>query len=289
MSFDVNTKSRLERIVQPFELVANARRKFQSPKDLVPSISSLTCDVWQESSLGDKMHKLILVIDGQVDVEGASGGWLVIANHLILIPADRTFNLRTSAKARVVLVHLDPQDHDWVHHGCWVTQANTLALEYLSHLQSISAEKDNPVSARQLFRSLSILCRNWFANPRILWLPAAQSEELRSFVSYVRNNLITASVGGTCKACNLAQRTLQRLSFNEFSFGLKTLITEMRMMLAMELLVAGEASIADVASAVGFSNMGSFTSAFHIRVGISPSEFRLKNANGRKSCKLLLS
>jgi AraC-like DNA-binding protein len=289
LSVAVTTRSRLERSVQPFELVENTRRKFQSPKDLQPSIATLGCNEWQESSSGDKMHKLILVVEGQVDVEGASGGWLVIANHLILIPAERTFNLRTSAKARLVVVHLDPNDHDWHHHGCWVTGANTLALEYLAHLQSVSTTSKNFETTRHLFRSLSILCRDWFANPRILWLPAAQSDEMRSFVTYVRNNLVKTSVAGACKSCNLAQRTLQRLSLQEFSFGLKTLITEVRMMHAMELLVRRDASVTEVASAVGFSSMGSFASAFNTRVGQSPSEFRLKNANSRKSCKVLLS
>ena len=85
MSTAVTTKARLERLVRPFKFVANGDRKFEPNAAMLPCIASIACDGWQESSPGDKMHKLILVLAGQVDVEGASGGWLVIPNHILHI------------------------------------------------------------------------------------------------------------------------------------------------------------------------------------------------------------
>lgn len=289
MPVTVSTKSRLERIVRPFELVVSKSRKFAPGVGMVPSIVSVACDSWQESSVGDSMHKVILVLKGQVDIEGMSGGWLVIPNHIIFVPAHRSFNLRTTRKAHVVVVHLHPDDHLWHHHGCWVTQANALAVQYSSYVLSASTrEAGNSVILRQLLRTFSLMCRDWFANTRILWLPSAKSDELRLFVNHVRGNLSCVTVAEACKACKLAPRTLQRLSQQEFSFGLKTLITEVRMMRAMELLVSGDLSVGAVASSVGFSSLGSFTSAFSQRIGVSPGEFKQKNAASLRSCRALI-
>ncbi len=230
------------------------------------------------------MHKMILVLEGQVDVEGASGGWLVIPNHIIFIPSDRPFNLHTAAKTTVIVAHLDPDDAEWQHHGCWVTQANGLAHEMLSYLLKIQIEEPHSETMRQIFRTLSLLCRDWFANPRILWLPQAKSEATRTFITYVRDNLPSATVAEACRASKLPQRTMQRIAQEEFGHGLRMLISEVRMMRAMELLVTGESSVEAVARAVGFSSLGSFGAAFSERVGLSPGEFKQRNRAALRAC-----
>lgn len=255
---------------------------------MTPSMTTVDCDRWQESSTGDVMHKTILVLAGQVDVEGASGGWLVIPNHIIFIPAHRPFNLRTSSGMRAHVAFLHPDDHAWHHHGCWVTQADSLAHEFFAHILRISAkEPQGSDTLRQMFRTLSYLCRDWFANPKMLWMPAAKSQEMRGFVAYVRGHLSDVTVLAACGACNLARRTMQRLSQEEFSFGLKTLITEVRMMRAMELLVKGDISVETVARSVGFSSLGAFTFAFSERVGVSPGEFKQRNRAALRSCQAI--
>ncbi|HVT50020.1 MAG TPA: hypothetical protein VHE77_00530, partial [Dongiaceae bacterium] len=82
--------------MRPFKLVACDLRCFAPDPSRKPSIHLVQSGAWQESSTGDSMHKMILVLGGQVDVEGGSGGWLIIPNHIIFIPADRAFNLRTA-------------------------------------------------------------------------------------------------------------------------------------------------------------------------------------------------
>ncbi len=234
--------------------------------------------------MGEAMHKMILVLDGQIDVEGGQGGWLVIANHIIFIPADRAFNLRTATKTAAIVAHLDPADAEWQHHGCWVTRANGLAHEMFGYLLKIYGESPDTETVRQICRTLSLLCRDWFANPRILWLPQAKSEATRAFITHVRDRLPSATVAEACRACALPQRTMQRIAQEEFGHGLRTLISEIRMMRAMELLVKGDNSVETVARMVGFSSLGSFSAAFSERVGLSPGEFKQRNRAALRAC-----
>ena len=264
------TTARLTRAILPFKPTALNRRRFLSNPDGEPSAARLESDAWHEGSLGDPMHKLILVLAGHVDVEGGSGGWLVIPNHLIFVPANRQFNLRIRSHTVASVVHLDPSDCPWRYEGCWVTTATTLAHEMIAFALRIAPGSD---TARQLFRTLSYLCRDWFANPRMLFVPAARSPELRAVVAYVRDNLADATVAGACAAAGLPQRTLHRRCQVELGFGLRTLIREVRIMRAMELLAGRDSPIQVVANAVGFASIPSFTAAFSQRLGVSPAEY----------------
>lgn len=282
----VTTATRLERTTLPFELLTGEARRFSGAASHEPSIATIDCDRWSESSHGDELHKIILVLRGQIDVEGGSGGWLVIPNHMIFVPANRPFNLRTSPGTRAHVAFLDPDDHPWHHHGCWVTQANPLVHELLGLMTRMNERlPEGAATQRQLFRTLSHLCQEWFANPKMLWLPAARSDEMRAFIGFVGGHLADATVSAACEACRLAPRTMQRLSHEEFSFGLKTLIIEVRMMRAMELLVQDNIAIEAVAQSVGYSALSAFTSAFHKRTGVSPSEYRQSNRAALQSCR----
>jgi len=230
----------------------------------------LELDAWHEGSLGDAMHKLILVLAGQVDVEGGSGGWLVLPNHLILIPAERQFNLRTIDGTVADVVHLDPADAPWRHEGCWVARASPLAQEMMSYVRHLDPGRE---ATRQVLRALSHMCTDWFASPRVLFVPAARSAELRAVTAYVRDHLADATVSGACEAARMPQRTLHRKCQQELGFGLRTLIREMRLIQAMEILAGGEMSVQDVARKVGFASVPSFTSAFTDRLKVSPSEY----------------
>jgi AraC family transcriptional activator of mtrCDE len=62
------------------------------------------------------------------------------------------------------------------------------------------------------------------------------------------------------------------------------LISEIRMMRAMELLVKGDTSVETVARSVGFNSLGSFGAAFSERVGLSPGEFKQRNRAALRTC-----
>jgi AraC-like DNA-binding protein len=270
----VDTLFRLDRSAQVFEPLGSRIRKLASDSTGQASASELVLDDWQEGSLGDPMHKLVLVVSGQVDLEGGSGGWVIVPNFMVFIPANRPFILRTASGTILHVAHLSPAVCEWHHEGCWVTRAPPLAREMLKHaVQWTPAEARELDVAEPFFSVLSHLCRDWFSKPRIMWLPAAKSPEMRALMGYVRDHLADACMEGACAATGLSARTLQRRCEDELGFGWREFVREARILRAMELLAQGGHPVGWVARAVGFSSLSAFTLAFSKRVGMSPSEF----------------
>ncbi|WP_170285083.1 AraC family transcriptional regulator [Microvirga aerophila] len=229
------------------------------------------------------MHKLVLVVSGQVDLEGTSGGWVIIPNHLVFIPAGRPFIFQTAKGTVLHVAHLRPDICNWHHEGCWATNAPPLAREMLQYAVRWTPDEACKLDvARHFFSALSHLCRDWFSKPRIMWLPAARSPGMRAVMLYIRDHLADASMDGACAATGLSVRTLQRHCEEELGFGWREFIREARILRAMELLAQGRHPVGSVSKIVGFKSLSAFTVAFAKRVGMSPSEFIRHHATVRR-------
>lgn len=270
----VTTLARLDRAALPFEPGDSTARRLVPADTDVPQARRLVVTDWVERSLGDPLNKLILVEQGLVDLGGASGGWLVLPNHLVFIPAQRAFAIRAEA-ATMTVAHLVPADAPWPHAGCWVTGATPLAREMLAQATAWSAaDVRGEPGPRAFFGALSHLCRDWFSNPRMLWTPAVSSEPMRRAVRYVRSHLADATLEGACDAAGLAARTFQRRCEQELGLPWRSFLREVRLMRAMELLSGSGASIGAVAEETGFGSLAAFTTSFSDRTGLTPGEFR---------------
>ncbi len=269
----VTTTQRLLRTASDFVAAATPDRLLAPDPVEVERAVLLAADAWQEGSLGDPMHKLVLVRAGVMDLEGASGGWLVLPGHMVFIPADRAFSLRTGPGTKLEVVHLDPARTTWHHHGCWVAAATPLAASLIERALAWDAgEASRAPLAPYLFRTLALLCGEIFSGPRMLWLPAAKSTEMRNVVHYLSGNLANASAGDAATAAGLSVRTLQRRCVDEFQMSWRAFLREARMMRALELLMLGH-SISAIAGLVGFESVSAFTVAFGQRFGRPPSEY----------------
>jgi AraC-like DNA-binding protein len=78
-------------------------------------------------------------------------------------------------------------------------------------------------------------------------------------------------------AVNLSPRQLQRRFIEAFGMPPRDLILKLRVQAACELLLKGDASIAQVAAEVGFQDQGAFTVAFKKEMGTPPLRYRAQH------------
>jgi len=269
----VTTLTRLDRAASEFVPASSPVRLTLSPQPGLELALALRPGAHEEASLGDPMHKLVLVRAGMLDLEGAAGGWLVLSQHMVFIPADRPFSLRTRPDTLLMVVHLDPQRTRWCHQGCWVAPVPPLALHLVERALAWDEQTvRGDALAGSLLRTLALLCPEWFSNPRMLWVPAARSEAMRTVVRYVADHLASASAALAARAAGLSQRTLQRRCLDELQMTWRGLLREVRMMRALELLCQGS-PVGSVAVEVGFESLSAFTVAFRERFGMPPSAY----------------
>lgn len=281
------TRERLKRGATAFSATLNVQRSLASPENGQPSAQHIANRLLHEGSQGDAMHKLLYVRAGYLDIEGCFGGWIVLPGHMILIPAERAFNIKSMTATRIDVVHLDPAATPWHHHGCWVSRATPLAREMIGHAVALSREQeqdqDSSAQHKQKFTTylaaLSLLCGDWFHNHRVLFLPTAQSEMTARLLTYLRDHIADASVEDACHVIAVPQRSLHRHCMQEFGFNLRTLIREIRIICAMELLSTSDFSIGTISQKVGFSSLSAFTSAFSHRLGMTPRDYAAEARN----------
>lgn len=115
----------------------------------------------------------------------------------------------------------------------------------------------------------------------IAWLQA--SAPARDLAGSVRQCLKVQladgfpDIGLTAEAAGLSVRTLQRRLFAQ-GFEYSALLEQVRFERAVELLRGTDAKIVDIAHELGYQEAASFTRAFRRWTGLSPQEFRLRDA-----------
>jgi AraC-like DNA-binding protein len=250
------------------------RARFRVAATLPEHAALIDCDRLVERSPGDAKAKIVEVRRGRFDLEGPRGVWLIVPSHMVFIPADRPYIIRTEPGTQVAVVHLDPQRTPWHHEGCWVTAVPPLAHEMVQYALRWPATRDaaEPV-AESFFRTLALLCRDWFSKERILWLPAGRSAEVARAIQHVMDNLEDASIEQAAVAACLTARTLRRRFKAETGMTWRRFVREARMTQAINLLGSGRMRVSEVALSVGFRSIGAFTHAFSAQFGRTPSDF----------------
>ena len=250
------------------------KARFRAAATLPEHAALIDCDRLVEQSGGDPRPKLVQVRRGRFDLEGPRGVWLIVPSHMVFIPPGRPYVIRTAPGTQVAVLHLDAQRTPWHHEGCWVTAVTPLAHEMIDYALRWPEARDpaDPV-ADSFFRTLALLCRDWFSKDRILWLPAGRSPEVARSIQHVMENLEEASIEQAAAVAGLTARTLRRRFKAETGMTWRRFVREARMTQAINLLGSGRMRVSEVALSVGFRSIGAFTHAFSAQFGRTPSDF----------------
>ncbi|CAN5828877.1 helix-turn-helix transcriptional regulator [soil metagenome] len=226
-------------------------------------------------------HYLLYASTGAFHLEVGNARWLLPPQRAAWVAVGTPLRLTgagTGATSSVLFVEQALPQFAFI---CRVFAVSALAREMLLYAMRWGADREpTPDSAANqsadyFFQSLATVCIELAAQPDELWLPQAQSTELRTALDYTLNNLGDAlTVSDVARAVSVSERTLARRFTEETSMTWTHYVRRARMIRAMELLGAVEPKIIDIAYAVGFTSISAFNHAFREFTGETPSSYR---------------
>ena len=104
---------------------------------------------------------------------------------------------------------------------------------------------------------------------------AKRQAVLRSATQYMRENLSHFSVADLCAYLNIEERTLRNIFVQNLNTPPKQYFEFLRLEEAKRYLETTALSIAAIASQLGFSNPGHFSTAFRKEYGVTPKSYRM--------------
>ncbi|CAN7457053.1 helix-turn-helix transcriptional regulator [Phenylobacterium sp. LjRoot225] len=219
------------------------------------------------------MHQLQYAFDGAIEVEDAHARYLLPRSLAAWIPAGVAH--RTSlhrVRSGSILFGRDtvPPTGDRVR----IVEVSPLMREMVQGAMRWPLTAPQDATGRAYFAALVRLCAEWIVEETPLSLPTAREPRLQAAMAYTRAHLRDGDIGAACRAAGLSERTLGRRFRHEIGMSWEEYRRRSRLLAAAALLDAGEASIGEVAAAVGFESQSSFARAFRGLTGKSPREFR---------------
>lgn len=128
--------------------------------------------------------------------------------------------------------------------------------------------------ANSFFRTLGMLCGEWIKEEMPFRLPAASTARIAAAMEYTLANLERATLEGAAAVAALSPRQFRRRFSAESGIVWRQFHHQARMLRAMELLAAPQASVTEVAYAVGFNSLSAFAKSFCRFTGQAPNEYR---------------
>jgi AraC-like DNA-binding protein len=225
------------------------------------------------------VHQIEYAIGGVVEVETASGHYLVPPQQAAWLPMGLEHQATMNADVRTVAVMFDraliPDGGD---------RARILAVSPLIREMMIYALRwpierahSDPISDA-FFQTLGNLVIEALDHEAPLSLPSSEHPIVAAALAYTKEHLQTVTCDEVSRAVSVSERTLRRLFAEELGLSWRTYLLHARMLRAMALLAAPGQSVQETATAVGFDSLSSFTRAFTQFCGETPSAYRRRAA-----------
>lgn len=245
------------------------------PAALYASHAILLRDQRQDvTSGGEGFDQLVLCLRGDLHLTGPAGSWGIPEGHMVFIPSDRPYRLRTLATADLILVRFCKGEVDWQHDGCWVCPGDAFSRQLLEHGLKWNADA-GPGAARgaAFFVTLGDMVPDWFRKPRMHWTPVAGTAAIQRLVELAHARGPGLTLPEAARHAGMSERTLRRRMQDDLGQSWREFMRELRMKRAMELLRAQTGSIIEIAFETGFASSSAFSHAFSDYVGTTPSAY----------------
>lgn len=250
--------------------------------DTAPAPSFGLADEWGEHDTAwhaHNRHQLLYAISGSLHLEVARAQWLLPPQRAAFIPADMAHRVRCRTRVALRTAYLQPNDA-LVAQDCCVFTVTPLAREMLVYSVRWGPRWARESSPRELsvassyFTTLALLAREWIHADAALCLPRPQSPDLERAFEYALAHLDDASMEQAARAAGVSERTLARRFQRETRMPWRTFLRTARILRAMEFLAQPGTNVTETALAVGFDNLGAFSTSFREMTGETPSEYQ---------------
>jgi AraC-like DNA-binding protein len=225
------------------------------------------------------VHQIEYAIGGVVEVETAAAHYLVPPQQAAWIPIGLEHQATMNPDVRTVAVMFDaalvPDAGD---------RARILAVSPLVREMMIYALKwpidrepggaENDRVSDTFFRTLAHLVTEALDHEAPLSLPTSEHPIVAAAMAHTKEHLDSVTAEEVSRAVAVSERTLRRLFHDTLGLPWRTYLLHARMLRAMALLAAPGQSVQETSSAVGFDSLSSFTRAFALFSGETPSAYR---------------
>jgi AraC-like DNA-binding protein len=222
-------------------------------------------------------HQLIYAFSGTLRLEAENGIYLLPPQRAAWVPAgvSHRTTLRSVISASVFFAPAQAAEQARIR----IIPADPVLREMVRYALRWPPDRGpDDELAISFFKTLELLCREWRQAESEFRLPAAKSGQITAAMGYTLANLEVATLEGAARAASLSPRQFRRRFQAESSIGWRQFHHQARMLRAMELLVAPQASVTEVAFAIGFNSLSAFAKSFARFSGQSPNEYRRSGA-----------
>lgn len=221
-------------------------------------------------------HYLLYAIQGTIRLEAQGQRWTLPPARAALIAANQPITISILSKLTSASVLFAPDFMPAPATALSVFDVSALARELIVESRTWGPES-GPLSpyARTIFKTLATVVLNLAQTPSPCVLPTPTSDALSRALA-----LTEAQAAGAPNFRDIAQdsgqspRALSRRFSDEMGMTWRDALRRIRMIRAVEALASSDASVTDIAMAVGYNSLSSFNAAFRDLTGTSPSQYR---------------
>jgi AraC-like DNA-binding protein len=221
------------------------------------------------------VHQIEYAIGGVVEVETATAHYLVPPQQAAWIPVGLEHQATMNPDVRTVAVMFDAALIDDGGDRARILAVSPLIREMMIYALKWPIERaaGDDISDT-FFKTLAHLVADALDHEAPLSLPTSENPIVAAAMAFTKEHLDSVTADQVSRAVAVSERTLRRLFQDTLGLPWRTYLLHARMLRAMALLAAPGQSVQETSTAVGFDSLSSFTRAFALFSGETPSAYR---------------
>jgi AraC-like DNA-binding protein len=221
------------------------------------------------------VHQIEYAIGGVVEVETATAHYLVPPQQAAWIPVGLEHQATMNPDVRTVAVMFDAALIDDGGDRARILAVSPLIREMMIYALKWPIERTaGDDISDTFFKTLAHLVADALDHEAPLSLPTSENPIVAAAMAFTKEHLDSVTADQVSRAVAVSERTLRRLFQDTLGLPWRTYLLHARMLRAMALLAAPGQSVQETSTAVGFDSLSSFTRAFALFSGETPSAYR---------------